>query len=91
MVQCRPRSEHGAAQEDVFGRDAWPQMCCCDLQERGFCARGDSIVALHRIGNASVIKVCPAKFVCLSVRSMLRCLLKWPEITHGSMICRLWT
>ena len=26
-------------------------------QERGFCRRGDSIVALHRIGNASVIKV----------------------------------
>ena len=41
-------------------------MCCCDLQERGFCARGDSIVALHRIGNASVIKVCIATSVCFA-------------------------
>lgn len=51
-------------------------ICCYNLQERGFCARGDSIVALHRIGNASVIKVCTAISACLSVRCISRCPLK---------------
>lgn len=31
------------------------------MQERGFCVPGDSIVALHRIGNASVIKIVDIK------------------------------
>ena len=27
----------------------------------GFCAAGDCVVALHRIGNASVLKLCDIK------------------------------
>ena len=30
-------------------------------KSNGYCARGDSIVALHRIGNASVIKIVDIK------------------------------
>ena len=30
-------------------------------KEAGYCVRGDSIVALHRIGNASVIKIVDIK------------------------------
>lgn len=78
---------------ELHRKMCWAMMMCgCKLQERGFCARGDSIVALHRIGNASVIKVCKVKSVCFkSVRSVWRRLLKLPEISHGSMLCRLWT
>jgi hypothetical protein len=55
---------------DVFSLHSADCDFRCPLQERGFCARGDSIVALHRIGNASVIKVGTAN-PCLSFVPLL--------------------